>query len=140
MGRGISMLCPSDEIRRFILVETIKSKIRECRTCENSDTRLPKPSTEAGLNSVQPLHYCGKEFCHFVALILWFRFLSDLCWTSFTQCASAFRFSASSATLYSDILFFQFNQFPGFFEEAVIKTAARKKKFLFSTEERSYQR
>ena len=36
-------------------------------TCENSDTRLAKPSTEAGLNSVQPLHYCGKEFCHFVA-------------------------------------------------------------------------
>jgi len=29
------------------------------------------------LNSVQPLHYCGKEFCHFVALILWFRFAAD---------------------------------------------------------------
>ena len=36
-------------------------------TCENSDTRLAEPSTEAGLNSVQPLHYCGEKFCHFVA-------------------------------------------------------------------------
>ena len=31
LGRGISMLCPSDEIRQFVVAETIKSKIRRCR-------------------------------------------------------------------------------------------------------------
>ena len=36
-------------------------------SCENSGLRRVELAIEAGLNSVQPLQYYGKEFCHFEA-------------------------------------------------------------------------